>query len=133
MVGERSVCDHFLIWLKGMVKYLGLKPFKLFKCWFNHEGFQSFVEELGKSFDNIRGKPGFVLKEKMSKLKVLIRKWNKEVFGVVDLEIYIAINFLNNLDSMVATVEGESIWALLRPGLLLLNLSGMVFLKGKVL
>ncbi|XP_058733537.1 uncharacterized protein LOC131605163 [Vicia villosa] len=106
VVGERSVSDHCPIWLNGMVKDWGPKPIKLFKCWFNHDGFRPFLEEGWKSLDNIRGKPGFVLKEKLSKLKAMIRKWNKEDFGVVDLEVNSAIDNLNKLDSMVVDVKG---------------------------
>ncbi|XP_058755656.1 uncharacterized protein LOC131628868 [Vicia villosa] len=36
----------------------------------------------------------------------MIRKWNKEDFGVVDLEVNSAINNLNKMDFMVAAVEG---------------------------
>ncbi|XP_058784972.1 uncharacterized protein LOC131659864 [Vicia villosa] len=79
VVGERSVSDHFPIRLNGVVKDWGPKPFKLFKCWLNHDGFKPFLEEGWKALSNIRGKPGFVIKEKLSKLKALIRIWNKEV------------------------------------------------------
>ncbi|XP_058725516.1 uncharacterized protein LOC131596794 [Vicia villosa] len=34
-------------------------------------------------------------------------KWNKEIFGLLDLEVNSTINTLNNLDSMVAAVEGR--------------------------
>lgn len=42
-VGERSVSDHCPIWLKGMVKDWGPKPFK------------PFMEEGWKSPDKVRG------------------------------------------------------------------------------
>ncbi|XP_058760754.1 uncharacterized protein LOC131634104 [Vicia villosa] len=82
--------------------------------WFNLAGlacsrierFLSFLEEGWKALSNIRGKPGFVLKEKLSKLKAMIRIWNKEVFGVLDLDFNNTISNLNKLDAMVAAVEG---------------------------
>lgn len=83
----------------------GSKPFKFFKCWFNHEGFLPFIEEVWNSLE-IRGKPGFVLKEKLYLLKNKIKLLNKEVLGIVDLEVNNSISSLRALDSLVANVEG---------------------------
>ncbi|XP_058776602.1 uncharacterized protein LOC131650919 [Vicia villosa] len=105
VVGSRFVLDHCPIWLQSYVRNWGAKPFKYFKCWFNHEGFLPFVEEVWNSLE-VRGKLGFVLKEKLFLLKNKIRLWNKEVFGIVDLEVNNFISSLNALDSLVANVEG---------------------------
>lgn len=105
VVEERSVLDHCPIWVKGMVKDWGPKPFKLFKRWFNHEGFRPFLEEACQSMQ-INGKPGFILKETLRTLKVKIRIWSKEVFGVLDLEVNNAINEFNALDATMDNMEG---------------------------
>lgn len=68
-----------------------------------------------------------MLKEKMARLKVLIKKWNKEVFGVVDLEVNSVFNVLNKLGSMVAFIEGGINLSIVEPELLLPNLCGMLF------
>ncbi|XP_058774928.1 uncharacterized protein LOC131649188 [Vicia villosa] len=80
MVGDRSVSDHCPIWLFGSYFDWGPKPFKFFKCWCDHKEFYQFVEA--------------------SKLKV----WNKEVFGVLDLDVDKAVSSLNALDLEVANV-----------------------------
>src|SRR4051812_40938113 len=88
-----------------MTKNWGPKPFKLFKCWLNHEGFKPFLEDCWNSLSNIRGRPGFILKEKLFKLKHMIRRWNREVFGILDLDVNNAISNLNKLDALVADLE----------------------------
>ncbi|XP_058741619.1 uncharacterized protein LOC131614006 [Vicia villosa] len=77
--------------------------------WFNLAGtacsrIDRFLDSW-KSLSNIHGRPGYILKEKLSKQKNMIRTWNKEVFGILDLDVNKAISSLNKLDSMVADME----------------------------
>lgn len=46
------------------------------------------------------------MKEKIFLLKNKYRAWNKEVFGVVDVEVNITISSLNYLDALVETMKG---------------------------
>lgn len=49
------------------------------------------------------GTYGFVVKEKMKKLKEKLKWWNKEVFGVLDLNIEKFVKDLNGLDDVAAS------------------------------
>ncbi|CAI8597259.1 unnamed protein product [Vicia faba] len=86
MVGEWSLLDHYPLLLVGNHVDWGPNPFKLFKCSFDHEEFLPFVENVW-NYMVIRGKAGFILKEKLCILKSKLKLWNKEVFGVLDLNV----------------------------------------------
>jgi hypothetical protein len=51
---------------------------------------------------NIQGRSAFILKEKMKVLKEALKGWNKEVFGIVDLNIEKTVKELNDLEDMIA-------------------------------
>ncbi|CAK8572199.1 unnamed protein product [Lathyrus sativus] len=53
----------------------------------------------------ILGSPSFILKEKLKCLKVRLKIWNKEVFGILDLDVDIAVKSLKKLDT-VASLSG---------------------------
>lgn len=61
----------------------------------------AFVEECWADAQ-VEGWKGYVIKEKFKILKEKLRKWNKEVFGVVDLNIANTADELNQLDKIVA-------------------------------
>ena len=44
----------------------------------------------------------FTLNEKLKKLKENLKKWNKDVFGVIDLNIEKVVLDLNEMDRLVA-------------------------------
>lgn len=99
VVGSKNIFSDFPIWLQGNPHNWGLKPFKLFECCFNHDGFFPFMEETWSSFI-IWGKVGFDLKEKLKLLKNKLRIWNNGVFGMIDLEVDKTVNMLNFLISL---------------------------------
>ncbi|XP_058765404.1 uncharacterized protein LOC131638877 [Vicia villosa] len=80
----------------------------------NIEGSYGWFQECLRSLSHmdvwnslvLRGKPGFILKEKLFLLKTKLRSWNKEVFRFVNFEVTNAISNLNSLDALVANVEG---------------------------
>ncbi|XP_058754054.1 uncharacterized protein LOC131627226 [Vicia villosa] len=59
---------------------------------------------------DIRGKHGFILKEKLRILKVKLKTWNREVFGVLDLKVDKAVSTLNDLDLFVANAGRGDFW-----------------------
>lgn len=105
VVGSRRKYDNCPIWLQRNSQNWGPKPFKLFKCWFTHDGFLPFSEDAWNSI-SIKGNPRIIMKEKIFLLKNKLRAWNKEVFGVVDVEVNITISSLNYLDALVETMKG---------------------------
>ncbi|KAI5431318.1 hypothetical protein KIW84_035480 [Lathyrus oleraceus] len=53
------------------------------------------------------GEVAFVLKEKMKYLKEILRKWKKEVFGILNLEMEDVMRSLNDLDKVAASSDQE--------------------------
>lgn len=90
-IGSRDMSDHCPIWIKGSQLNWGAITFKSNNCWFENKQFLLFTETQWKSF-HVTGKKAFVMKEKLKMLRVSLKKWNKEVFGFLDLKIDKAVN-----------------------------------------
>lgn len=73
--------------------------FRVNSCLSDHKYFKGFVEKIWKSF-KVKGKP-FVLKEKFK----LLRMWNMEVFGWLDLKVDQAIKDLNEINEVLLIDE----------------------------
>ncbi|XP_058725573.1 uncharacterized protein LOC131596854 [Vicia villosa] len=86
MIGDRDISDHCPIWIMTDKCNWGPKPFKFNNEWFSFDSFIPFVEGEWKSL-KVEGRADFVLKEKHRLLKDKLKKWNKEVFGKIDLDI----------------------------------------------
>ncbi|CAK8566650.1 unnamed protein product [Lathyrus sativus] len=71
-VGDRDISDHRPIWIQNIKVNWGPKPFKVFKCWFNHPTFDEFVASTWNNF-HIVGSPLFILAEKLEKLGEWLR------------------------------------------------------------
>ncbi|MCI46653.1 hypothetical protein A2U01_0067894, partial [Trifolium medium] len=52
---------------------------------------------------NIEGKKAFILKEKLKRVKEELKRWNKEVFGVLDLNIESTVKELNDVEGLLAS------------------------------
>ncbi|XP_058776636.1 uncharacterized protein LOC131650960 [Vicia villosa] len=107
-VGARDVSDHCHIWLNVGKLDWGPKPFRFNNAWFAHEGFLKFLEEEWAKIQ-VNGSGEFILYEKLKRMKVCIRKWNREVFGWIDLCVEEKVESLNNLDNLLAEHHGEDI------------------------
>ncbi|PNX75860.1 cysteine-rich receptor-like protein kinase, partial [Trifolium pratense] len=103
-VGSRDISDHCPIWLECSIINWGPKPFKFNNCWADHPDFLDFVKITWESLE-VSGKKAFVLKEKLKMLKVALRKWNKEVFGITDLGIDKTVKELNEIEDLIANGE----------------------------
>jgi hypothetical protein len=93
-VGDRDIFDHCPIWLMSTNLNWGPKPFKLNNCWLEHPEFFTFVKNTWENM-NVQGKNAFVIKEKLKKLKDALKAWNRDVFGILDLNIDKTISDLN--------------------------------------
>ncbi|GAU32122.1 hypothetical protein TSUD_218730 [Trifolium subterraneum] len=102
--GDRDISDHCLVWLVSESKNWGPKPFKVINGWLEHPKFFSFVEKSRKGF-KVSGKKAYVLKEKFRMLKECLRKWNREVFGILDLNIEKTVKDLNNIEGLMGDDE----------------------------
>ncbi|MCI01064.1 hypothetical protein A2U01_0022088, partial [Trifolium medium] len=100
-IGDRDISDHCPIWLVCSNLNWGPKPFKFNNCWLEHPNFLPFVSDTWKKL-NIKGKKAFVLKEKLKSLKESLKVWNKEVFGLLDLNIDKTVKELNEIEDLNA-------------------------------
>ncbi|KAI5403769.1 hypothetical protein KIW84_051070 [Lathyrus oleraceus] len=108
VVGDRSISDHCPIWLNCNIVDWGPKPFKFFKGWCEHDDFISLVSDVWKN--TIRGgKASYILKEKLLAVKSKLKSWNKEVFGMLDLNVDKAVGELNSLDLVVADLAEDGL------------------------
>ncbi|XP_058753874.1 uncharacterized protein LOC131627053 [Vicia villosa] len=105
-IGEREVSDHAPIWLKDNRKDWGPKPFKFNNLWFNHEDFDTFVEEEWKKIV-VKGRGDYCLVEKLKTLKNRLAWWNKSVYGWIDLKINKDGKELHSLDNVFVHFAGN--------------------------
>jgi hypothetical protein len=106
-VGDRDISDHCPIWLLCSEQNWGPKPFKFNNCWLQHPDFISFVKNTWESLE-IHGKKAFVIKEKLKRLKEALRTWNREVFGVLDLDIDKTVKEMNEIEEQIANGVSDS-------------------------
>jgi len=74
-----SVSNHCALILKVLDKDWRRKPFRSLDVWQKDNSFIVFVREKWSNY-KIQGHGLFVRKEKLKKLKVVIKVWNREVF-----------------------------------------------------
>ncbi|KAK2420957.1 hypothetical protein QL285_031635 [Trifolium repens] len=67
----------------------------------------SFVKETWENL-SIQGKKEFIIKEKFKRLKESLKKWNKEVFGIIDLNINKTVKDLNEVEDLLANRTDDS-------------------------
>ncbi|MCH80575.1 LINE-1 reverse transcriptase like [Trifolium medium] len=70
-------------------------------CWLEHPEFKPFVEKIWAKL-NIKGKKAYVIKEKLKRLKEELRGWNREVFGILDLNIENTVKELNEAEGLTS-------------------------------
>ncbi|CAJ2667257.1 unnamed protein product [Trifolium pratense] len=105
-IGDRDISDHCPVWLLSSSCNWGPKPFRVINGWLEHPEFKGFVESTWKSYD-IRGKKAFVLKEKLKLLRESLKKWNKEVFGYLDLNIEKTVSDINEFEGLLSSTNGD--------------------------
>ncbi|GAU30605.1 hypothetical protein TSUD_62250 [Trifolium subterraneum] len=108
-VGDRDISDHCPIWLESSNSNWGPKPFKFNNCWLDHPDFIPFVKTTWEQMD-ICGKKAFIVKEKMKKLKEALKAWNREIFGLMDLNIEKTVKDMNEVEEMLANGDSHPIF-----------------------
>ncbi|MCH80186.1 LINE-1 reverse transcriptase like, partial [Trifolium medium] len=101
-----DISDHCPIWLDASKDNWGPKPFRVINGWLEHPDFISFVENAWKGFD-VHGSKTYILKEKFKLLKECLKKWNREVFGILDLEIEKTVKDINDFEGMMDGDEDD--------------------------
>ncbi|XP_058763718.1 uncharacterized protein LOC131637147 [Vicia villosa] len=103
MIDDRDISDHYPIWILTDKYNWGPKPFKFNNEWFLFDSFIPFVEKEWKSL-KVEGRGDFVLKEKLRLLKDKLKRWNKDVFGKIDLDIEEGVNDINLADERLDSI-----------------------------
>ncbi|CAK8534563.1 unnamed protein product [Lathyrus sativus] len=70
-MGDKDVSDHRPVWIKANHLNWGPKPFKVFKCRFDHPDFHDFVKKIGNS-SHFVGSAAHVLAKKLKKYETAI-------------------------------------------------------------
>lgn len=71
----RGLYDHFPLLMSIDEDNWGPRPARMLKCWQKFPGYKEFVREKWKSY-NIAGWGGFILKEKLKLIKVVLKEWH---------------------------------------------------------
>ncbi|CAL0325442.1 unnamed protein product [Lupinus luteus] len=95
---KRTFSDHCPILLKNDVPDWGPSPFRTNNCWFSDSEFGKFVEEEWNNLV-VSSRSSFVLKEKLKCLKMSLKSWNKNHFGLLDKRISDHVASINCIDA----------------------------------
>ncbi|XP_057779903.1 uncharacterized protein LOC130998504 [Salvia miltiorrhiza] len=83
---QRSISDHCPIILTTRSEDWGPIPFRFLNAWVNHSEFEEMVKQVW-TVNNVGGWSFFVVKEKLKKLKEVLKVWNRTSFGEIDNKI----------------------------------------------
>lgn len=93
----RGVSDHCPLILMEDVRDWGPKPFRFINAWLLHPEFLSFIKKSWEEL-TVYGWAGFVTVMKLRHLRLVLKKWNREVFGNVSYSLKKAQEELHELD-----------------------------------
>ncbi|GAU43110.1 hypothetical protein TSUD_373050 [Trifolium subterraneum] len=82
----REVSDHCPLILKYNHGDWGPKPFRFNNYWLENKNLKPVVESFWEN-QRVEGWMGFVLKEKLKGLKILLREWHKQEYGGLEVKI----------------------------------------------
>jgi len=71
----RGLSDHCPLVLSVDEENWGPRPFRFLKCWSDNPGYKQFVKDKWNSYD-VDGWGGYVLKEKLKLMKVVLKNWH---------------------------------------------------------
>ena len=94
----RPVSDHYPILLDERGVRRGLVPFCFENMWLKKEGFKDLLKYWWQGL-NFRGSSSCILATKLKALKGILKTWNKEVFGKVEVNKRLALQQINFWDT----------------------------------
>ena len=94
---SRPMSDHcpILLDMGGMRR--GPMPFHFENMWLKEEGFKDLLKIWWQGL-NFKGSSSFIMVAKLKALKSILKTWNKEVFGKVEVNNSLALQQVNFLD-----------------------------------
>ncbi|XP_058742006.1 uncharacterized protein LOC131614440 [Vicia villosa] len=107
-IGLRDVSDHFPITINTSNINWGPNSFRFNNMWLRHDNFSPFVKDEWEKI-SMAGRGDFVLYEKLKRLKSILRGWNCDGFGWVDLRVNEKVKELNDLDGNLVENHGDNI------------------------
>ena len=90
--------DHFPILLDGGGVRRGPVPFRFENMWLKEEGFKDLLKGWWQGL-RFSGSFSFILAEKLKALKVILKSWNKDVFGKVGVNKRLALDKVDFWDN----------------------------------
>lgn len=93
----RSISDHCAIVLQTMQVDWGPIPFRFVNAWISHPQYREVVEASWRD-EGIVGWGSYVFKEKLKRLKEVLKVWNRDHFGNMDANICRLREEINDLD-----------------------------------
>ena len=94
---DRNFSDHCPVLFRSKCIDWDPKPFRILDCWLMDKSFKSIVKECWTS-NHQRGWGGYVLKEKIKRLKEKLKLWNREQYGDTFQKYKKIEKELNNLE-----------------------------------
>ncbi|CAM8897571.1 unnamed protein product [Rhodiola kirilowii] len=77
---SKDLSDHAAIALKEEAKNWGLKPFRFINAWLEHPGLGKLIKESWSQPGEV-GWKGFIIQQKLAKIRRRLGAWNKSTFG----------------------------------------------------
>jgi hypothetical protein len=121
----RDVSDHCPLVLKVGGWDWGPKPFRCNNFWLENRKLRSIVEEEWRN-GSLSGWMGYILKEKLKKLKLRLKEWNTEEYGgmedritklveeIAEVDARSEMGVLGDADVQIRKAKFEDLWRLLR-------------------
>ncbi|GAU10348.1 hypothetical protein TSUD_422720, partial [Trifolium subterraneum] len=95
----RTLSDHCPIVLAVDDQNWGPRPLRMMKCWSDIDGYSDFVTDKWNSM-RFSGWSGYILKEKLKKIKADLRNWHLTHTSNIDSRIEGAKKRLDDLDTL---------------------------------
>ncbi|KAF5932859.1 hypothetical protein HYC85_029030 [Camellia sinensis] len=102
----RGVSDHSPLLLMKDGRGWGPRAFRFLNAWTLHHQFQSVVKKSWEEVE-VSSWAGFVIQEKIRKLRLTLKIWNAEVFGNVNLSLKSAEGKLHSLDLLAESRDRD--------------------------
>ncbi|XP_057477777.1 uncharacterized protein LOC130765384 [Actinidia eriantha] len=94
----RVISDHKPVFLAEGGMHRGLAPFRFENMWLQVEGFRDFIRNWWEKYE-VSGSPSYCLARKLRLLKEDLKRWNREVFGRVEIRLATLTEELQALES----------------------------------
>ena len=94
----RLVSNHYFILLDGGRVRRGPLPFRFENMWLKKEAFKDPLKDWWQGL-NFKGSSSCILATKLKALKGILKTWNKEVFGKVEVNKRLALQQINFWDT----------------------------------